>query len=71
LALSCVNDSDARHYLNETLKHGEQFDLNRSVPSVIGYLGEIRAVAMLKQLTNGVKDTTTRGTGNLRDAVKG
>ena len=71
LALSCINDKDARYYLNETLKHSEQFDLNRSAPSVIGYLGEIRAVAMLKQLTNGIKDTTTRGTGNLRDAVKG
>lgn len=71
LALSCITDREALHYLIEAIKHGEQFDLNRSISSVVGYLGEIRAVAMLKQLTKGAKDISTRGTGNLRDAIKG
>lgn len=44
-----------------------QFDLNRSLSSTIGYLGEIRAVAMLKELApNG----DTKGTGALRDSIK-
>ena len=71
IALSCITDREALYYLTETIKRGEQFDLNRSISSVVGYLGEIRAVAMLKQLTKGAKDISTRGTGNLRDAIKG
>ena len=44
-----------------------QFDLNRSIASTIGYLGEIRATAILNELTpNGA-----RGAGNLRDEITG
>ena len=45
-----------------------QYDLNRSISSTIGYLGELRATLMLQELAPGMD---TRGTGNLRDAIKG
>jgi hypothetical protein len=49
-------------------KQGYQFDLNASFASVTGYLGEVRAVALLKQLLPN--DNNIRGTGNLRDTAK-
>ena len=45
-----------------------QYDLNRSISSTIGYLGEIRATLILQELAPGM---STRGTGNLREAIKG
>ena len=45
-----------------------QYDLNRSISSTIGYLGELRATLILQDLAPNVH---TRGTGNLRDAAKG
>lgn len=46
----------------------EHYDLNRSIASTIGYLGEIRATLMLNELAPGL---STRATGNLRTAIKG
>ena len=45
-----------------------QFDLNRSIASTTGYLGEVRAAAMLNELAPG---SGTRGTGALRTIEKG
>lgn len=44
-----------------------QYDLNRSIASTLGYLGEVRATLILKELA---PNATTRGTGNLRTAAK-
>lgn len=66
-----------RDYVNSIiLKHlkvpmdilAEQYDLNRSISSTIGYLGEIRATLFMKELAPNVQ---VRATGNLRTAVKG
>ena len=46
----------------------KQFDLNRSIASVTGYCGEVRATAILLQITG---DLTTRGTGSLRGDLTG
>ena len=45
-----------------------QYDLNRSIASTIGYLGEIRATLILQELD---PQGRVRGTGNLRTASKG
>ena len=44
-----------------------QYDLNRSIASTLGYLGEVRATLILKEL---VPNASTRGTGNLRTELK-
>jgi hypothetical protein len=41
---------EAREYLRQTIVNKSSFDLNRSLSSIIGYLGEIRAAALLKHL---------------------
>ena len=47
-----------------------QFDLNRSLASTIGYLGEIRAVAMLNELVPD-EGYRAKGTGALRSIKTG
>ena len=50
LALEKITNSEAKFYIEEAMRHKEQFDLKANLSSVIGYLGEIRAVAMLNHL---------------------
>ena len=69
IALKFITDATAKQIVSNIMEtQGYQFDLNASFASVTGYLGEIRAVALLKQLLPN--DSSIRGTGNLRDAVK-
>jgi hypothetical protein len=49
LILSSV-DAEAKYYLKQVMSNVTDFDLNRSIASVTGYLGEIRAAALLKHL---------------------
>ena len=53
-----------KEILRMIISREKQFDLNRSIASVTGYCGEIRATALLYRLTG---DDTVRGTGALRD----
>lgn len=69
IAIACVNDTQARTYLEQTMKNKKEFDLAPNLSSVIGYLGEVRAVAMLKHLMP--KQYDIRGTGSLRGTVTG
>lgn len=69
IALSCVHDTDAKFYLSETMKNTNEFDLHPNLSSVIGYLGEVRAVAILKHLMP--KGLSVRGTGSLRSVETG
>ena len=62
---------EARVVLQRVITQGNlthQFDLNRSIASVTGYCGEIRAAAILLQVTG---DLSTRGTGALRSDLTG
>jgi hypothetical protein len=69
IALRFITDPTTKQVVSNIMKtQGYQFDLNASFASVTGYLGEIRVVALLKQLLPN--DNTIRGTGNLRDAAK-
>lgn len=45
------------------------YDVNRSISSIIGYLGEVHLNVLLKILL-GDKNATVQNTGNLRDTVK-
>ena len=67
LALSFVS-GDAKYYLQQAMKKSTEFDLNRSIASVTGYLGEVRAAALLKhlQIDNEKTSFSVRGTGALR-----
>ena len=51
------------------MKNLSEFDLHPNLSSVIGYLGEVRAVAMLKHLMP--KEFNIRGTGSLRGVQTG
>ena len=60
---------EAQRYLQQVMVNKRDFDLNRSIASVTGYLGEIRAAALLKHLQ--IDETLARkysakGTGALR-----
>lgn len=62
---------ETRKLLQRVITEGtatKQFDLNRSIASVTGYCGEVRATAILLQITG---DLTTRGTGSLRSDLTG
>ena len=62
---------ETRAVLKRVITEGattKQFDLNRSIASVTGYCGEVRATAILLQITG---DLTTRGTGSLRSDLTG
>jgi hypothetical protein len=41
---------EARHFLSQVILNKRGFDLNRSIASITGYLGEIRAAALLMHL---------------------
>lgn len=59
--------SSIKENLREVITRGgidKQFDLNRSIASVTGYCGEVRATAILNQISGGIN---ARGTGALRD----
>lgn len=71
IALSTITNDEARGYIKQAMDNKKEFDIKRNLYSVIGYLGEIRAVAMLKQITKDNPEISTRGTGALRDAIKG
>ena len=65
---------EAREYLRQTIINKSSFDLNRSLSSIIGYLGEIRAAALLKHLQideNLARSYSVKGTGALRNAKTG
>ena len=69
IALSYITDKEARSRIQAVMRRKSQFDLMPNIASVTGYLGEIRAVALLEHLLpNG---TNIRGTGRLRDAMTG
>ena len=65
--LSSTED-EARYYLKQAINNVLDFDLNRSIASVTGYLGEIRAAALLKhlQIDSENQPFSVRGTGALR-----
>lgn len=68
LALEKITDQEAKNYIIEAMKHKEQFDLKANLSSVIGYLGEVRAVAMLNHLmpkSNGTAIGNASGVGNI------
>lgn len=67
LILSSVNN-EAKYYLKQVINNVADFDLNRSIASVTGYLGEIRVAALLKHLQIDSDKTpfSIRGTGALR-----
>ena len=67
LVLSSTED-EARYYLKQAINNVLDFDLNRSIASVTGYLGEIRAAALLKhlQIDSENQPFSVRGTGALR-----
>jgi hypothetical protein len=46
------------------MKNFDEFDLHPNLSSVIGYLGEVRAVTLLKHLMP--KSFDVHGTGSLR-----
>lgn len=50
LALEVITDKQAYKCISEAMSQKEQFDLKPNLSSVIGYLGEVRAVAMLNHL---------------------
>ena len=62
LALEKIVDGKAKDYIKEAMEQKEQFDLKPNLSSVIGYLGEVRAVAILNHLTPSEK---AKGVGNL------
>lgn len=62
---------EARSFLQWVMINKQDFDLNRSIASVTGYLGEIRAAALLKHLQvdeNLVNKYSVKGTGALRSS---
>lgn len=68
IILANITNPTTKMYVSRILKGpADQFDLMRNVASVAGYLGEIRAVAMLQELTGG----DARGTGALKTATTG
>ena len=69
IALSCISDTEAKDYIKQTMQNKSEFDLMPNLSSVIGYLGEIRAVAMLKHLMPNKMNI--RGTGSLRSVQTG
>lgn len=50
LALEKITNPEAKKHIIEAMEKKEQFDLKANLSSVIGYLGEVRAVAMLNHL---------------------
>ena len=65
---------EARECLRQAMINKSAFDLNRSLSSIIGYLGEIRAAALLKHLQideNLAQAYSVKGTGALRNAKTG
>ena len=64
LTLEVITDDQAKKYISEAMSQKEQFDLKPNLSSVIGYLGEVRAVAMLNHLMpkDGV---AAKGVGNV------
>lgn len=64
LALEKIIDPEAKKYLQLAMKNKEQFDLKPNLSSVIGYLGEVRAVALLNHLApDGFSEA--KGVGNV------
>lgn len=67
-----INSIIHKHYKAPINIIKEQYDLNRSIASTIGYLGEVRATLLMKELVPNaqVRATGNLYTDNLRDRTK-
>lgn len=68
IALGAVSDPDAKARLKRVMERKNEFDLMRNTASVTGYLGEVRAVAIMEEL---MPNKSVRGTGKLRSVETG